>query len=52
MSSARRDELIAKLDAKGYSYAQIAKHVGLTRRGAAPAWARIREGRPGRARAE
>jgi hypothetical protein len=30
MSSARRDELIARLDAEGYSHAQIAKHVGLT----------------------
>lgn len=52
MSAATRDALIVRLVGEGYSPAQIGKAVGLTRRGAAAAIERIREGRPGRVRAE
>ena len=52
MNAASRDELIMKMHKKGYTDAQIGKAVGLTRRGAAAAIQRIREGRPGRVRAE
>jgi hypothetical protein len=41
-----------RLHNNGYTPAQIGKAVGLTRRGAAAAIQRIREGRPGRVRAE
>jgi hypothetical protein len=52
MNAASRDELIMRLHKKGYTPAQIGKVVGLTRRGAQMALQRIREGRPGRVRAE
>ena len=52
MNAASRDELIMRLHNRGYTPAQIGKVVGLTRRGAAAAIERIREGRPGRVRAE
>ena len=52
MNAASRDELIMRLHNQGYTPAQIGKVVGLTRRGVAAAIDRIREGRPGRARAE
>jgi hypothetical protein len=52
MNAASRDELIMRLHNRGYTPAQIGKVVGLTRRGAAAAIERVREGRPGRVRAE
>jgi len=52
MNAASRDALIMQMHNKGYTPAQIGKVVGLTRRGVAAAIERIREGRPGRVRAE
>jgi hypothetical protein len=52
LSAATRDALIMRLVGDGYSPAQIGKAVGMTRRGAAMAIERIRDGRPGRVRAE
>jgi hypothetical protein len=52
MSAARRDELIVMLNDKGWDVRKIGRAVGLTRRGAQMALQRIREGRPGRIRAE
>lgn len=52
MSAATRDALIMRLHARGFTPAQIGKATGLTRRGAAAAIERIREGRPGRVRGE
>ena len=51
MSAATRDALIMRLHKQGYSPAEIGGAC-LTRRGAAAAIDRIREGRPGRVRAE
>jgi hypothetical protein len=52
MNAASRDELIMRLHNQGYTPAQIGKVVGLTRRGVGMAISRIRDGRPGRIRAE
>jgi hypothetical protein len=52
MNAASRDELIISLHNKGYTDAQVGKAVGLTRRGVGMAISRIRDGRPGRVRAE
>jgi hypothetical protein len=52
MSAARRDELIVMLDRKGWDPGKIGRAVGLSRRGVSAALARIKEGRPGRIRAE
>jgi hypothetical protein len=52
MSADQRDRLIVMLNDKGWDAGKIGKAVGLTRRGAQMALQRIREGRPGRIRAE
>jgi hypothetical protein len=52
MSADQRDRLIMMLNDKGWDAGKIGKAVGLTRRGAQMALERIREGRPGRIRAE
>jgi hypothetical protein len=52
MNAVSRDALIMSLHNRGYTDAQIGKVVGLTRRGVGMAIQRIREGRPGRVRAE
>jgi len=48
MNAATRDKLILDLRAKGWTFKQIGKHVGLSESGVAAAWKRIWEGRPGR----
>ena len=52
MSAACRDELIVMLNDKGWDAGKIGRAVGLTKRGVQMALQRIREGRPGRIRAE
>jgi hypothetical protein len=52
MSADQRDRLIVMLNDKGWDAGKIGKAVGLTRRGVQMALQRIREGRPGRIRAE
>ena len=52
MSAHQRDRLIVMLNDKGWDAGKIGKAVGLTRCGAQMALQRIREGRPGRIRAE
>jgi hypothetical protein len=52
MNAVTRDAMIMRLHKQGYTPAEIGRAVGLTRRGAAAAIDRIREGRPGRVRAE
>ncbi|MDT5343763.1 MAG: hypothetical protein QOE52_2947 [Mycobacterium sp.] len=52
MSADQRDRLIVMLNDNGWDAGKIGKAVGLTRRGAQMALQRIREGRPGRIRAE
>jgi hypothetical protein len=52
MNAVTRDATIMRLLGEGWTPAQIGKATGLTRRGAAAAIERIREGRPGRVRAE
>jgi hypothetical protein len=52
MSADQRDRLIVMLNDKGWDAGKIGRVVGLTRRGAQMALQRIREGRPGRVRAE
>ena len=52
MSADQRDRLIVMLNDKGWDAGKIGKAVGLTKRGAQMALQRIREGRPGRIRAE
>lgn len=52
MSAVTRDAIIMQRHAEGYTPAEIARSVGMTRRGVAAAISRIRDGRPGRARAE
>jgi len=52
MSAARRDELIVMFADKGWDHGRIGRAVGLSRRGVGMALQRIREGRPGRVRAE
>jgi hypothetical protein len=52
MSADQRDRLIVMLNDKGWDAGKIGKAVGLTKRGVQMALQRIREGRPGRIRAE
>lgn len=52
MSAATRDALIMRMVGQEYTHAQIGNAVGMTRRGVAAAIDRIRDGRPGRVRAE
>jgi DNA-binding CsgD family transcriptional regulator len=52
MSAAERGRRIVLWTNQGYRPAQIAKVLGITRRGVETALTRIREGRPGRIRAE
>jgi hypothetical protein len=52
MGADQRDRLIVMLNDKGWDAGKIGKAVGFTKRGAQMALQRIREGRPGRIRAE
>jgi hypothetical protein len=52
MSADQRDRLIVMLNDKGWDAGKIGRAVGLTKRGVQMALQRIREGRPGRIRAE
>jgi hypothetical protein len=52
MSADQRDRLIVALNDKGWDAGKIGRAVGLTKRGVQMALQRIREGRPGRIRAE
>jgi hypothetical protein len=52
MSADQRDRLIVMLNDKGWDAGKIGGAVGLTKRGVQMALQRIREGRPGRIRAE
>jgi hypothetical protein len=52
ISALERDRLIVELDGRGWSHDRIGRAVGMTRRGVGLALQRIREGRPGRIRAE
>ena len=52
MSAATRDARIMRLHGEGYKPAEIGRAVGMTGRGVSAAIARIRDGRPGRVRAE
>jgi hypothetical protein len=48
LTGRQRDEKIAELRKHGYSYAKIAKVVGMTAPGVRAALGRIQAGRPGR----
>ncbi len=52
ISAQERDRLIIELDGRGWSPARIGAAVNMTARGVRFALQRIREGRPGRVRAE
>ena len=52
MSADQRDRLIVMLNDKGWDAGKTGRAVGLTKRGVQMALQRIREGRPGRIRAE
>ena len=49
VSAEERDKIILTLRRRGWTYARIAKHVGMSENGVSASLTRIREGRPGRA---